>query len=973
MQEVYFISFYHIKKNYIEEIQKKYPFEDNFFKTFQLLEFLKRQHDIDEEFLVLEKEQLERIVSKLKYMKQNEELAEAIFTLFSFNYSKELEDLVFQILEKYTNDIKKCREYIEKTLVSSYAYNFKLFNFMKKYELFMVEEYEIVSFDAKNKIENWLFNGLYGLWFKNRKPRLEKNDYKEKDILFLFEYISYYHFFDISEYIDIKDIEKWFFYFYKHNNSRLLETNSDYKDSIGWIAYKSLIDNKLQSIPLEEIMKFFQDTNLHISFTPSKNGLSSDLKNTSPKPLFYTIENKFWKIYFSEKIKSFKEIKNFISLYKIDKKDLKEAISKYPIEENIEKYYGLGVQYNFIDILMDNEKYKEYVEQKLEEKESIADSYEKKYLDKIIQIQEDKKYLMYIKNSIKEKFIDIFDYAFFQANNNFKETDKKLRVDLKDKYNIFIHEITKSYNLLEKEYIDNCNSNNLYNYLFNILSTKEEVDNILLIDESYKKLFWYIILGYISTENKLLFKVIEEKFDLFIETVIILSNFSDKETKYYDISWECNTFTSPSSRIIDILNQINFDKKSNIWRKFIKYFINLKEKNPKCNDFYKLINEMDDELYLQNIKKNNEESFTYFTFVFREDINLALECFYKYIYDFIPNKKVENNTKLDDFYKDKNTSYNTVKIILFDKLLKQFGWDDYKNLDEIYIEKILIDYYKFFKEEKIPLANDYYENYIGGGFGSQTSNAYHFIVRLWGLLQSDKKYKPLLEELKKSDNKNIADSAKYCLLKIYEKQGVERDFKNEYYKEVFDNYKKEKDRFFNYEKLRDNLIEIALTETKNRNAIFKESEDETNDRFRNALFYKEYNVTDQSRAGESSSGINTGERDLVISNKQGVDESVIEAFILKSLDSIVINTHYEKLVKRYDTVGNSVNFILVYSKVENFDSLWKKYSKFDGFKDFVDTKDKYSPKDNVCVAISKYEKMKIYHLFINFYSHNTKI
>jgi len=174
---------------------------------------------------------------------------------------------------------------------------------------------------------------------------------------------------------------------------------------------------------------------------------------------------------------------------------------------------------------------------------------------------------------------------------------------------------------------------------------------------------------------------------------------------------------------------------------------------------------------------------------------------------------------------------------------------------------------------------------------------------------------------------------------------------------------------FDYIKLRNDLIEISLLETKNRNAIYKESEDETNDRFRNALSNRKYNVTDQSRAGESSSGINAGERDLVVCNSQGIDESVIEAFILKSLDSNVIKNHYEKLVQRYDTVGNSVNFVLVYSKTRNFNDLWEKYIEYDGFDNFVDTKDEHSQKDNVRVGISKYEKMQIYHLFINFHSH----
>jgi len=87
------------------------------------------------------------------------------------------------------------------------------------------------------------------------------------------------------------------------------------------------------------------------------------------------------------------------------------------------------------------------------------------------------------------------------------------------------------------------------------------------------------------------------------------------------------------------------------------------------------------------------------------------------------------------------------------------------------------------------------------------------------------------------------------------------------------------------------------------------------------------------------------------------------------LDSAIINKHYEKLVKRYDTVGNSVNFVLVYSKTKNFDELWKKYVEYDRFESFVDTKKEHSQKDNIRVGISEYGNMKVYHIFINFYSH----
>ena len=115
-------------------------------------------------------------------------------------------------------------------------------------------------------------------------------------------------------------------------------------------------------------------------------------------------------------------------------------------------------------------------------------------------------------------------------------------------------------------------------------------------------------------------------------------------------------------------------------------------------------------------------------------------------------------------------------------------------------------------------------------------------------------------------------------------------------------------------------------ESENRKDLSTKKEDEINDIFRNALHYKKYSVSDQSRGGESQTSKSVGERDFVIRNNNSqITESVIEAFILKSYSETVIKKHYDKLLNKYDTVGNKCNFILVYSQVEKFNELWKKY------------------------------------------------
>ncbi len=151
---------------------------------------------------------------------------------------------------------------------------------------------------------------------------------------------------------------------------------------------------------------------------------------------------------------------------------------------------------------------------------------------------------------------------------------------------------------------------------------------------------------------------------------------------------------------------------------------------------------------------------------------------------------------------------------------------------------------------------------------------------------------------------------------------------------------------------------------KSRKQIFKEIEDLINDRYRDALKFKSYIVNDQTRAGESGSGKSIGEIDLEVRNKDtNVTESLIEAFILETDNSKVIEEHYDKLIRKYDTSGNENNFVLVYVKYSKFESLWKKYKLH-----FEECEEINIQKENIKVIYTKYHNMKISHIFINYYS-----
>jgi small GTP-binding protein len=196
--------------------------------------------------------------------------------------------------------------------------------------------------------------------------------------------------------------------------------------------------------------------------------------------------------------------------------------------------------------------------------------------------------------------------------------------------------------------------------------------------------------------------------------------------------------------------------------------------------------------------------------------------------------------------------------------------------------------------------------------------------------------------------------------------------------ELLDGYRIEDNTKFDYKLLRKDLFEISCLETENRHAIFNESEDQTNDRYRNALLNRNYHVADQSRGGESESGKSSGERDIVVRNRHtGIAESIIESLQYKQMNTTNIKKHVAKLVKKYDTLGNKENFVLNFVKSKDFLKLWENYKNLiPGLVD-ENNDDEGDTKSNIKIGISMHggssvvsgnQKKKVTHFFVNFYS-----
>lgn len=106
----------------------------------------------------------------------------------------------------------------------------------------------------------------------------------------------------------------------------------------------------------------------------------------------------------------------------------------------------------------------------------------------------------------------------------------------------------------------------------------------------------------------------------------------------------------------------------------------------------------------------------------------------------------------------------------------------------------------------------------------------------------------------------------------------------------------------------------------------KSDENRRNRYLANLLKSNEFIVSDQPQWSKSSEGINPGEIDIFIHNKDNTPLSIIEALNLDSLRKEYWALHIDKLFT-YDTTGLRVNYLIVYYTGKNLSVFWTKYKK----------------------------------------------
>jgi predicted transcriptional regulator len=137
-----------------------------------------------------------------------------------------------------------------------------------------------------------------------------------------------------------------------------------------------------------------------------------------------------------------------------------------------------------------------------------------------------------------------------------------------------------------------------------------------------------------------------------------------------------------------------------------------------------------------------------------------------------------------------------------------------------------------------------------------------------------------------------------------------------------------------------------------------------------------YTLHDQSLYGRSATGKSSGEVDIRFEDNAGNTISICEAFILKSLDTNVIDKHLTKIFG-YDSNGLNRNYIVIYAESNRFIDLWSRYLRhiqtisfeYPLAEDIEDVSSQVSKCADIKVGLVKHERngrfVEVYHIFVN--------
>lgn len=881
-----------------------------------------------------------------------------LLSVLEHNYSKELEDFIFEILENFKQNKDECFRYISMHKIDNIEYNKELLEFILRNNMWYSDE-------------DYIYIHIFKTLYKH---------VEFKNLIILLQNYSLYTDKKVIENIDIKDLIFWFddiFSSYKEKYENIY--SSEQISFLIFLLLKYFEESKDIEV-LERVFSFLDKEHIF-----DYNFYIGDYEKDEYCIEFNYISIYLWKHYFSIEEYYKTDVVNILCFYKKPIKGLDKIIDICPINDYKDHYlylrrYSTSIE-NYDKLILENDVIKNYLEEsekKRKEYDEKQDWYIRNQKLKLkIGKEKEKKELIY-QNAIDilssfSDILNIYNYANRKTKEK-KDLNETIKNDLgEDKYKIYMNFIKETFlnDALDLEIKKDLSKGSIgsiyhgtilslhliYFYFKNI--SDEEIDCLIKTEDDYKKLYWNVYSYSKTTSDYFVYiskKFISTLVNLSIETIILSQN---KISELFNLFTKLDIYNPNDLKLlIEYIKSIDNKTWINIEKYEKEKLLNILALKKENYDFIK-------DLY----SSDSLNEYSYFKSLFYIDINRAFEDYLNMIYpksgkylkfeivekiNYI-KKYVElnryDNISISSIHREK---FTTLLSILYD-LKENINFENIYNLNDENLKFILTNYYDFFKEYHYPK----------GVYSSDIYNNMHELIN--GMLNhigSNDVFIPLLEDLQYIENKNLKATVKYQLEKAYNYKQKNRGYSNKYYKDILDNYFLELNVFFDYEKLEKDLIDISLTLMKSRKRIFEEIEDLINDRYRDALKFKGYIVNDQTRAGESGTGKSVGEIDLEIRNKDtNITESLIEAFILETDNTKVIEEHYEKLIKKYDTSGNENNFVLIYIKYSKFESLWKKYKLH-----FKECEEINTQKENIKVIYTKYKDMKNSHIFINFHS-----
>lgn len=743
-----------------------------------------------------------------------------IMALLEYNYSQDMEDLIFKYLEDYSNNNlsknekydeitdskiegnKELRKLIEDNFIDNFNFNQRLFEFSKDKKLLNTNKQKISMLD----FELELFESLYGIKYINRygsdkKAHFVDTGFEFDKLLELLDSIPVRQLEYIVPYLKSSDTLKWLDYIQSKKDRENYHINC-------WCIYAVLLHNNSK----DAIQKVFEFLNTNFCYMDNHEFDEMFLD-------FEQIADNFWEVYFSGELNTIPSIDKLLRLLKVSLKDIKKAVSKYPIEYYVKHYLKFKLDKCIDEFLMKDSSFKTYIikdNKYWEEQRKInAEELQKKllkdekYQQRIQSEAENKKICEESLKSLatKQDFYNVFSCEKIYIEENQNKLHELLTVEQHGKLFNFIKDDfikDETYKEITKRITSNRCSvfpTALYIYLFqNIDSNK--VSCLIKSKEDFGKIFFHTFVFHKIKEEY--FVILASKyFKYFIESLHELIMLSVTQNENQDL-----VYLYEFREIIEKIGK--FDKNS--LSEIIYYFLNLDKnilksikENHKVEEILKIIS-LDEWSYdfineLRIIDK--DRAFLYLEYLLKIDSKVTLDKYFieyqkeptyikfyklKKLYANIKNKlgiKVKDN---DDKNKYDKPNINQSKIKLFkDLILALKNSAKNEDLEDKYISNIISDYYEFFYE---------YERLTGAYSPNIYSVMNEYINSIFNYLSATSSHIEVLEKLSKSINTRLGDISKYHLQLAYNNKNKDRNYSNSYYKKIFD-----KDKIVNNSKI----------------------------------------------------------------------------------------------------------------------------------------------------------------------------